>query len=127
MAAAGQPAQLIADYWLIRRTDLRLADLYRPHGGYWYAAGVNWRAVLSLAAGALLAVGGAWSAPGQGPFPVNGLIPALKPLYDYNWVVGFAVALMLYLGLNLGRRGSMLAGGTVTVPAGRSDADWRKP
>jgi len=118
---------LIADYWLIRRTVLRLADLYRPHGGYWYAAGVNWRAVLSLAAGALLAVGGAWSAPGQGPFPVNGLIPALKPLYDYNWVVGFAVALMLYLGLNLGRRGSMLAGGTVTVPAGRSDADWRKP
>jgi cytosine/uracil/thiamine/allantoin permease len=23
----------------------------------------------------------------------------LKPLYDYNWVVGFGVALMLYLGL----------------------------
>ena len=60
--------------------------------------------MLPFAVGALLAVGGAWSAPGQGPFPLNGLIPALKPLYDYNWVVGFATALLLYLGLNLGQR-----------------------
>ena len=79
--------------------------------------------MLSFAVGALLAVGGAWSAPGQGPFPAGGLIPALKPLYDYNWVVGFATALILYLGLNLARGGGMLAGGTATVPAGRSGAD----
>jgi nucleobase:cation symporter-1, NCS1 family len=92
-------AVLIADYWLVRRTDLRLADLYRPHGAYWYAGGWNWRAVAALAVGALLAVGGAWSAPGQGPFPQDGLIPALKPLYDYNWMVGFAAALLVYLGL----------------------------
>ena len=68
---------LIADYWLIRRTDLRLVDLYRPYGSYWYGGGWNWRAVLALGAGALLAVGGAWSAPGQGPFPADGLIPAI--------------------------------------------------
>jgi len=43
--------------------------------------------------------GGAWSAPGQGPFPQDGLIPALKPLYNYNWVVGFGAALLLYWGL----------------------------
>jgi len=98
---------LIADYLLIRRTELRLADLYRPHGAYWYSGGWNWRAVVASTAGALLAVGGAWSAPGNGPFPAGGLIPALKPLYDYNWVVGFAVALVLYLGLTMispGRR-----------------------
>jgi nucleobase:cation symporter-1, NCS1 family len=55
--------------------------------------------VVAFGVGALLAVGGAWSAPGRGPFPQGGLIPALKPLYDYNWVVGFAVALILYWGL----------------------------
>jgi NCS1 family nucleobase:cation symporter-1 len=93
-------AVLIADYWLIRRTELRLVDLYRPGGTYWYAGGWNWRAVLAFAVGALLAVGGAWSAPGQGPFPQDGLIPALKPLYNYNWVVGFAAAFILYLGLS---------------------------
>jgi nucleobase:cation symporter-1, NCS1 family len=92
---------LIADYWLIRRTELRLADLYRPGGQYWYAGGWNWRAVAALVVGAVLAVGGAWSAPGGGPFPPAGLIPLLKPLYDYSWVVGFAVALVLYWGLSL--------------------------
>ena len=40
-------------------------------------------------------MGGAWSTPGEGRFPAGGLIPALKPRYDDNWVVGFAVALVL--------------------------------
>jgi NCS1 family nucleobase:cation symporter-1 len=57
--------------------------------------------VVAFGVGGLLAVGGAWSAPGQGPFPQDGLIPALKPLYDYNWVVGFAVALALYWALTM--------------------------
>jgi nucleobase:cation symporter-1, NCS1 family len=92
---------LIADYWLIRGTELRLGDLYRPHGAYWYHGGWNWRALVAFGVGALLAVGGAWSAPGEGPFPAGGLIPALKPLYDYNWVVGFAAALILYWGLTV--------------------------
>jgi NCS1 family nucleobase:cation symporter-1 len=90
---------LIADYWLRRRAELRLVDLYRPRGGYWYAGGWNWRALVAFGAGALLAVGGAWSSPSNGPFPADGLIPALKPLYDYNWVVGFATALIVYWGL----------------------------
>jgi nucleobase:cation symporter-1, NCS1 family len=92
---------LIADYWLARGTELRLADLYRPHGAYWYHGGWNWRALVAFGAGALLAVGGAWSAPGDGPFPAGGLIPALKPFYDYNWAVGFGVALVLYWGLTV--------------------------
>jgi nucleobase:cation symporter-1, NCS1 family len=90
---------LIADYWLIRRAELRLVDLYRPGGAYWYSSGWNWRALVAFGTGALLAVGGAWSAPGGGPFPADGLIPALKPLYDYNWVVGFTTALIVYWGL----------------------------
>ncbi len=50
----------------------------------------NWRGVLALVVGAVLAVG---------PFPQDGLIPALKPLYNYNWVVGFAAAFILYAAL----------------------------
>src|SRR5579875_1868754 len=91
---------LIADYWVLRRTELRLAELYRPSGAYWYRAGWNWRAVIALLVGVVLAVGGAYSAPGEGPFPAGGLIPALKPLYNYSWVVGFAVALLLYWALS---------------------------
>jgi NCS1 family nucleobase:cation symporter-1 len=98
---------LIADYWIIRRTVLDLADLYRPGGRYWYTNGWNPRAVLAFAVGGLLAVGGSHSAPGQGPFPEDGLIPFLKPLADYGWAVGLAASLALYLALTLpGRRTS---------------------
>ncbi|WP_431682560.1 NCS1 family nucleobase:cation symporter-1 [Kitasatospora sp. KL5] len=91
---------LIADYWIVRRTSLDLADLYRPHGRYWYTAGWNWRALLALLVGGLLAVGGSYG----GPFPADGLIPFLKPLADYGWAVGFASATLLYTALGIGSR-----------------------
>jgi NCS1 family nucleobase:cation symporter-1 len=77
---------LIADYWLVRRTRLRLEDLYLPTGAYRYAAGWNFRAVVATLAGCALAWGGL-------------VVPALKPLYSYAWFVGFFVSGILYWGL----------------------------
>ena len=58
--------------------------------------------------GAVFAVGGAYSAPGEGPFPADGLIPILQPLYDYSWVVGLVAAFLAFLALSLpGRSGSV--------------------
>ena len=91
---------LIADYWFIRRTELNLGDLFRTEGAYTYASGWNWRALVALALGILLAVGGAYSAPGTGPFPENGLIGLFQPLYDYSWVVGLVIAFVMYWVLN---------------------------
>ncbi|HEX9551108.1 MAG TPA: NCS1 family nucleobase:cation symporter-1 [Candidatus Limnocylindrales bacterium] len=90
---------LIADYWLLRRTGLHLADLYKANGMYRYASGWNWKAVVALAVGAFIALGGAHSAPGAGPFPVDGYIPLLKGVYDYSWVAGLVVAFIVYFGL----------------------------
>jgi NCS1 family nucleobase:cation symporter-1 len=94
---------LIADYWVIRRTGLKLGDLYRPDGIYRYTGGFNWRGLVAFVVGAFLAVGGAYSTPGNGPFPEGGLIGFLHfelPwggfLYDYGWVVGLLVAFILY-------------------------------
>jgi nucleobase:cation symporter-1, NCS1 family len=92
---------LIAGYWLVDRTAIRLADLYQVGGRYWYAGGWNWRAVVATVVGAVLAVGGAYSAPGKGPFPADGLLPVLKPLYDYSWAVGIAAGFVLYLALSM--------------------------
>ena len=108
---------LIADYWALRRTRLQLADLYRPFGAYWYTAGWNWRAVAALLVGGLLAVGGSYSGVDshgaeQGPFPVDGMIPFLKPLADYGWAVGFASASVVYLALS----GLPVAGGGRRTP-----------
>jgi nucleobase:cation symporter-1, NCS1 family len=91
---------IIADYWLIRKTELKLADLFRLDGIYRYGGGWHWRGVVALLIGGLLAVGGAYSAPGAGPFPEDGLIPLFQPLYDYSWVVGLAVSFALYWAFN---------------------------
>lgn len=93
-------AVLAADYWIVRRKRLHLAELYKPAGAYAYARGWNWRAVVAFAVGAFLSLGGAYSAPGEGPFPDAGLIPALKPLYDFGWVIAFGVTLVVYAALS---------------------------
>jgi NCS1 family nucleobase:cation symporter-1 len=92
---------LIAGYWVLGRTRLSLPDLYQRGGRYWFGAGWNWRAVVATLAGAVLAVGGAWSAPGAGPFPRNGLIHVLKPLYSYSWVIGLGTGFVVYLLLTM--------------------------
>ncbi|MER6345926.1 NCS1 family nucleobase:cation symporter-1 [Streptomyces sp. NPDC001595] len=97
---------LIADYWIVRRTVLHLADLYTPGGRYWYTAGWNWRALAAFGVGGVLAVGGSYSTVGadgstSGPFPADGLIPFLKPLADYGWAVGLGASLLLYVALML--------------------------
>jgi len=74
---------LVADYWLVRRRELRLEDLYLVDGVY---RGWNWRAIVATALGCALAWGGF-------------VIPALKPLYDYAWFVGFFVAGATHLAL----------------------------
>jgi NCS1 family nucleobase:cation symporter-1 len=70
---------LIVDYWIVRRKQLVLGDLYRPQGAYTYNGGWNWRAVIATLAGCTLA----W---------IGLVVPALRPLYDYAWFVGFFTA-----------------------------------
>jgi len=74
---------LIADYWIVRKKQLSLEDLYLPDGRYgrWNAAGI-----LATVIGCALAWGGL-------------IIPALRPLYDYAWFVGFAAAAIAYVAL----------------------------
>jgi len=74
---------LVADYWLVRRRELRLEDLYLVDGVY---RGWNVRAIAATALGCAFAWGGL-------------VVPALKPLYDYAWFVGFFVAGAAHLAL----------------------------
>ncbi|PRX47114.1 NCS1 family nucleobase:cation symporter-1 [Prauserella shujinwangii] len=92
---------LVAGYWVQAGTRLALADLFSERGRYWFTGGWNWRALVASGVGAVFAVGGAYSAPGSGPFPENGLIPLFQPFYDYSWVVGLVAAFLVYLALTL--------------------------
>lgn len=102
---------LMAGYWVVRRTRLDLVGLYQRGGRYWFAGGWNWHAVLATVLGGVVAVGGAHSDPGAGPFPVDGFIPFLKPVYDFSWVAGLVVAFVVYAALALPRRGREVAEG----------------
>jgi NCS1 family nucleobase:cation symporter-1 len=77
---------LIVDYWVIRRKQLVLGDLYRTEGTYTYAGGWNWRAVAATLAGCAVA----W---------IGLVVPALRPVYDYAWFVGFAAAGLVHWAL----------------------------
>jgi NCS1 family nucleobase:cation symporter-1 len=70
---------MIADYFLIRHSRLKVEDLYRRQGIYEYENGVNWKAMAALAAGIVVALLGLF-------------VPALRLLYDYAWFVGFGVS-----------------------------------
>ena len=41
-------AVMIADYWILRRRQLDLADLYKHDGRYSYSGGWNWRAIAAV-------------------------------------------------------------------------------
>ncbi len=76
----------IADYWLVRKTNLSLTDLYSQDGiyGKW-----NPKALVALAAGVIVAL-------------IGLVVPSLRVLYDYAWFVGFGVAFVLYWALMRG-------------------------
>lgn len=93
---------LIADYFVLRRTELELDDLYRRGGRYEYASGFNPAALIALVAGVLPCVAGFLNAAFPAAFP--NVAPLWKTLYSYAWFVGFAVAGGLYLLLMRGRR-----------------------
>ncbi|MGZ3426699.1 MAG: NCS1 family nucleobase:cation symporter-1 [Polyangia bacterium] len=77
---------LIADYFIVRKRRLALAALYRPDGVYRYTGGWNVPATVAT----LLGCAAAW---------IGAFVPALHPVYDYAWFVGFGVAAGAYLGL----------------------------
>jgi NCS1 family nucleobase:cation symporter-1 len=74
---------LVADYWLVRKKNLHLGDLYRTRGVYTYAGGWNWRAVVATLLGCFFA----W---------IGLFVPALHFLYDYAWFVGFGVSMIVH-------------------------------
>ncbi len=89
---------LICDYWVIRRRNLSLRDLYLPDGRYKYTGGINWRAVAAFViAIAPVLPGFIRAATTEGGAVSN---PTLfDTLYTYAWFVTFGLAFVLYLAL----------------------------
>jgi nucleobase:cation symporter-1, NCS1 family len=95
-------AVMIADYWIVRRRKLSLADLYKHEGRYAYSSGWNWRAITAVFVGVFPVLPGflkAATTPGfagvfQNPTFIEGL-------YNYGLFFTFFVAGLTYLLLNM--------------------------
>lgn len=80
---------MIADYWLVRRTELDVPDLYRPNGRYG-----RWNAVALVA----LVLGVIPNVPGfLSQVRLVDSAPAFfRDIYVYAWFTGFAIAFAVY-------------------------------
>jgi NCS1 family nucleobase:cation symporter-1 len=101
---------MVADYFLIRKTELDVNSLYHSEGAYHYTKGINPRAIAALVAGIAIALVGL----------------AVKPLhflYDYAWFVGFFMAGGIYMALM--KFAAPVAGSAPALESAgsRSDAD----
>lgn len=89
---------LIADYWIVRRQQLVVRDLFLTDGRYSYVNGVNWRAIAALVLAVLPVVPGfirAATTPGGQVADPN----FFDKLYTYAWFVTFGLSFVLYLVL----------------------------
>jgi NCS1 family nucleobase:cation symporter-1 len=95
---------MIADYFVLRRGELAVNDLYRRYGSYEYTRGFNWIAI------AAFVIGVAPSLPGFVAALRGGNVAAPEPfaaIYNWAWFVGFLISAVVYVAgmqVIMGRR-----------------------
>jgi len=86
---------LIADYWIIRKQQLDVDDLFRPRGRYTYVSGINPKAIIALVLSIAPVVPGfirAVSTPGGAVANPT----FFDRIYSYAWFVTFALSFIIY-------------------------------
>jgi nucleobase:cation symporter-1, NCS1 family len=95
-------AVMIADYWILRRRRLDLADLYKIGGRYAYSGGWNWRAIVAVSVGVIPVIPGFLRAATTPNF--SGVLQNptfIEGLYNYGLFFTFFVAGAAYLLLSM--------------------------
>lgn len=101
---------LIVDYYVLRKTELVVADLYREGGRYSYRGGWNAAALIAFVIGVAPNIPGFLNAAFPAAFPEVGA--AFKAIYTYAWFAGLALAAVVY--------GVLMAGKSQPQPLARS-------
>ena len=74
---------MLSDYYLVRKSSMKLDELYKERGEYTYSSGFNMAAIISLIVGISVAL-------------IGYFIPSLEALYKLSWFSGFIVSFILY-------------------------------
>ena len=94
---------LIADYWVLRKRELALKDLFAVDGQYAYSDGINWRAISALVI-AIIPVTPGFVRAAMVPGGIVSNPTIFDTLYTYAWFVTFGLSFLIYLLLMRGRR-----------------------
>src|SRR2546426_432428 len=92
---------MIADYFVLRRGELVVNDLYKRHGAYEYSRGINWLAVAAFALGAAPSLPGFVAALRGTP-----TTDFFSAIYNWAWFVGFLLSAVIYVVAMRVRSGS---------------------
>jgi NCS1 family nucleobase:cation symporter-1 len=92
---------LIVDYYLVRKTELNVTELYRDNGVYSYGSGWNSAALVAFVIGVLPNIPGFLNAAFPAAFPDVG--EGFKTIYTYAWFVGIAISAVVYGVMMKGR------------------------
>jgi len=104
-------AVMIVDYWIVRRRQLDLADLYKLDGRYAYSGGWNWRAITAVFIGVVPVLPGFFKAATDPKFTDVFQDPTfIESLYNYGLFFTFGVTAVMYLIFSM-------IGGRATEPA----------
>ncbi len=82
---------LICDYYVLRGAKLDVRELYEKNGAYWYAGGVNGRALMALVLACLPVLPGF-----LGTVKLAAVAPFWISLYHYAWFISFGLSFALY-------------------------------
>ena len=106
---------MICDYWVLRKTELSVDELYQEQGQYTYAGGYNPFAFVALAVGVIPNLPGFWVhlESTRKNLSVEEILANLSPawqpffewsarVYDFAWMVGFGLSFFVFLLLMRG-------------------------
>ena len=86
---------MLCDYFIVRRTELDVDDLYDPKGQY---AGANWAAIAALILGVLPNLPGFVNAATNTAGTPDAIFDTLfDTIYSYGWFIGLPLAAGFYL------------------------------
>ena len=92
---------LVADYFVIRRTQLDLAGLYKKNGPYWYLCGFNPLALIALVLGIAPCIPGFLATVSDNWklyfTPTQPDAFSWVDLYPYAWFISFGVSFIVYV------------------------------
>lgn len=81
---------MLAQYFVILKTEIDLKELYSKNGKYNYKNGFNVNAIITLIVAGIISL-------------IGNFVLLLKPLYEISWIVGIISAFIIYIILEFPR------------------------